>query len=120
MSDKEEKPRARGLRDVATLQTLGHGGQPRDRHQLVSRFARLENERARLERELGMWETRKAATEDKLAKVYEQIEALRPLLLEDPAKLPVKRSGRGHRRPRASTEVAGPAAPPSQNIAIEY
>ena len=110
----------RGLRDVATLQTLGHGAQPRERHQLVNQFARLENERARLERELGMWNTRRKATEDKREKVYEQIDALRPLLLEEPAKVPVARHARGHSRPCASTEVSGSALPPSRTISLNY
>lgn len=116
----ETKKGAKGLREVATLQTLAHGAQPRERHHAVSRFARLENERARLERELGMWEIRKRATEDKLAKVYAQIEALRPLLLEEPAKFPALRQARGRRRGRASTEVPGSTAPQSRAIPLEY
>jgi len=119
MSGKPRKGPS-GLRDVATLQTLSHGAQPRERHQLVSRFARLENERARLERELDMWGTRKTVTADKLAKIYEQIDALRPLLLEEPAKAPVSRQARGGSRPRASTEVAGSSSPPSRTVALDY
>ena len=111
---------ARGLRSVATLQTLSYSGQPRDRHQAVNRFARLENERARLEREHAMWETRKAATLDRLDKVREEIEALRPLLLDDAAKHPVHRQGRGRARARATTEVANPSRPPNRNLSIEY
>ena len=109
-----------GLRDVATLQTLSHGARPRDRHHLVSRFARLENERARLEREADMWRTRKRATEDKLAKVNAQIDVLQELLLEEPAKKPVVRQARGRNRPRASTEVSGSMAPPGRCISLEY
>lgn len=109
-----------GLRDVATLQTLSHGAQPRERHQIVSRFSRLENERSRLERERDMWKTRWEATEDKLAKVYEQIAVLSPLLLEGPAIAPASRQARGHGRPRASTEVAGSSSPPSRTIALDY
>lgn len=119
MTNKQRKGPS-GLRDVATLQTLANSVHPRERHQLVSRFSRLENERARLERELGMWQTRAQATEDKLAKIYEQIAALRPLLLEEPAKAPVARQARGRARPRATTEVAGSAPPPSRSMALDY
>lgn len=119
MSGKQRKGPG-GLRDVATLQTLAHGAKPRERHQLVSRFARLENERARLERERDMWRTRVKATEDKLAKVCEQIDSLRPLLLEEPAKAPAARRARGHARPRAATEVPGSAPPPSRTFALDY
>lgn len=119
MSGKARKA-ARGLREVATLQTLVRDAQPGERHHLVSRFARLENERARLERELDMWKTRTRATEDKLAKVYRQIEALGPLLLDEPVKFPAKRQTRGQRRGRASTEVAGSTAPRSRAIRLGY
>ncbi len=116
----EQKKEARGIRNVATLQTLSYRGQPRDRHQAANRFARLENERARLEREYTMWETRKTATLDRLATVLEEIEALRPLLMDAPAKQPVHRQGRGRARARATTEVASPSRPPNRNLAIEY
>jgi len=116
----ERKEGAKGLRDVATLQSLSYRAKPRERNQAANRFARLENERARLERERAMWETRMAATDDKLAKVYEEIEALRPMLLDEPAKHPVHRQGRGRARARAATEVAGPSRPPNRNLSIEY
>ena len=109
-----------GLRDVATLQTRSHQSKPRNRHQAANRFARLENERARLERERAMWETRKSATDDRLAKVCEEIEALRPLLLDEPAKHPVHRQGHRRTRARATTEVANPSRPPNRNLSIEY
>lgn len=117
---RQNRNSAKGFREVATLQTLAHGTQPRERHELASRFARLENERRRLELELGIWETRKSATEDKLANICRQIEALRPLLLDDPAALPRARAARRERRSRAATEEAGARVRESRAIAIEY
>lgn len=119
MSSKQQTPSS-VLRNIATLQTLSHGAQPRERHHLVSRFARLENERARLEHEAEMWGTRKKATDDKLAKVCEQIDALREVLLEEPAKGPMARQARGRNRPRPSTEIASAATPPRHCISLEY
>ena len=116
----KRSPRARGLREVATLQTVLHGARPRERHHLVSRFARLENERARLERELEMWTARKSATESTLSKLHEQIETLRPRLLEEetPAVRPEGRPSPAGRRKRPSGKPAGP--PRTHNFPIEY
>ena len=98
------------LRQVATLKTLADAARPRARHQLVNRFARLENERARLERERDMWLARQTAVEHKLAKLREQIALLRPLLLDQPA---------GRRRSAAKApETAAPV--PARDMAIEY
>lgn len=117
----QRKRLAKGaLREVATLQTLSHGAQPRGRSMLVSRFARLENERARLERELDMWRTRVSATEDRLAHIYKTIDELRPLLLETTHQAGVSYTSPKQRRARASTEVAGSTAPPSRNMLLEY
>ena len=60
---------AGGLHSIATLQTLASGAKPCARQQMATRFARLENERARLEREVGAG-----------------IAALRPALLEAPGR----------------------------------
>jgi len=46
---------AGGLHSIATLQTLANGAKPCERQHMATRFARLENERARLERELMIW-----------------------------------------------------------------
>ena len=112
-----QRPRPAALRQVATLQTLADAARPRARHQLVNRFARLENERVRLERERDMWLARQTAVEHKLAKLREQIALLRPLLHDQPAAPPA-----GRRRSAAKTpETSQTAAPaPARDMAIEY
>jgi hypothetical protein len=77
---------AGGLHSIATLQTLANGAKPCERQHMATRFARLENERARLERELMIWEERSRATATKLVKVGAGIAALRPALLEAPGR----------------------------------
>src|SRR5262245_10486018 len=67
---------AGGPHSIATLQTLANGAKPCKR--MATRFARLENERTRLERELMIWEERSRATATKLVKVGAGIAALRP------------------------------------------
>ena len=109
-----------GLRCVATLQTLARSTEPQERYQIANRYARLENERARLEREVGIWETRLQATTKKLAKVREEIDTVRPLLEEAPAKNAVCRSGRGQRRGQALTDVPGSATAPRRTMQLGY
>ncbi|MFI5016035.1 MAG: hypothetical protein ACHQAY_27180 [Hyphomicrobiales bacterium] len=111
---------AGGLRNIATLRTLANGAKPRQRHQIANRFARLENERARLERELGMWDNCRHATAIKLAKVNEEIAELRPALFEAPGTNAVLRQGHGQRRTPAETQVAGSTAPHKRAMTLEY
>lgn len=111
---------AGGLRSIATLQTRANGAKPRERHQIANRFARLENERARLEREIGIWETCRRATAVKLAKVNDEIAALRPALFEKAGRGAAFRHGRGQRRAPAETQVAGSTAPHNRAMTLEY
>lgn len=110
----------RGLREVATLQTLSCGARRCERPQLVNKFARLENERARLERELGMWESRKSTTEDKLAEINKRIVALRPLLLEDPAELSADRKACSRKGNPTSAEAVDSTVSRTHAVALEY
>ncbi|MDE2135320.1 MAG: hypothetical protein KGM97_04690 [Alphaproteobacteria bacterium] len=117
-NEKRKSPST--FRSVATLQTLARDVRPRERHQIANRFARLENERARLEREVGIWETRLQATAKKLAKVREEIEALRPLLDEAPAPKGACRSGRGQRRSPALTDTRERSPAPNRTMQLGY
>jgi len=103
---KDKRKTPNGLRSVATLQTLARSTEP--------------NERARLEREVGIWETRLQATTKKLAKVREEIDAVRPMLEEAPAKNAVCRSGRGQRRGQALTDAPGSATAPRRTMQLGY
>ena len=117
---REKKKPLSGLRSIATLQTLAGGSKPRERHQLANRYARLENERARLEREIGIWENCRQTATNKLAKVREEIDSLRPLLDEVPAKKAVCRNGRGQRRGLGSTDVPGSSPALNRTMQLEY
>ena len=116
----DQRKAAVGLRNIATLRTLSGGAKPRERHQMANRFARLENERARLERELSTWENCRRATAIKLAKVNEEIAEMQVTLFEPPAHHAAFRQGHGRRRTPAETQVSGSAAPQSRAMILEY
>jgi hypothetical protein len=84
MSGEGKKIIKRGMRDVATAQTRFAGSAPSNRTQAVSRFARLENERMRILRELDAWIARKTEAERMLAKVEAELVILQALLLGAP------------------------------------
>lgn len=117
---RDRKLAASSLRKAVTLQTLVRGAKPRGRHQVANRFARLENERARLEREVGMWENCRLMAANKLVKVRGEIDALRPLLDEPPTKRAICRKGRGRQRAPASLDVPGQAFIVNRTMQLEY
>jgi len=117
---KDKRKTPSGLRSVATLQTLARSTEPQERYQIVNRYARSENERARLEREIGIWENRLQATTEKLAKVREEIDTIKPLLEEAPAKNAVCRSGRGQRRGQALMDASGSSTAPRRTMQLGY
>lgn len=117
----QRKSAAKSVRELVTLQTLAHGAQPLERHQQVNRFVHLENERARLERELGMWEARASATRDRLRQIYQQIDAMRWLLNDEKPSPPDDRQTAVGRRVRTtlSDGYASPSAH-TRNMSIDY
>ncbi|TCT02261.1 hypothetical protein [Aquabacter spiritensis] len=84
MIGERKKVPKKGMRNVATVQTRATSSTPANRTQAVSRFARLENERMRILRELDAWNARKAEAERMLAKVEAELGALQTLLLGAP------------------------------------
>lgn len=117
---RQSKKSLNGLRSIATLQTLAGGATPRERHQLANRYARLENERARLEREIGIWENCRQTAANKLAKVHEEIGALRLMLDEVPAEKPARRNGSVLRRGPAAADGPGPVPAQGRTMQLEY
>lgn len=117
---KEQIKSLGGLRCVATLQTLARNDKPQERYQIANRFAHLENERARLEREVGIWEVRVRATEKKLTKVREEIDLLRPQLDEVPAPKAACRTGRGQHRSPAMTETRERSLAANRTMQLGY
>lgn len=72
----------KGMHDVPTAQSLISRSIPATRAQMVTRLARMEHERERLERELNVWGGKQQQTEERLQKVRQRIEVLQRALDE--------------------------------------
>jgi hypothetical protein len=120
MMTKVAKRAESSLRSISTLQTLAQGAKPRERHQLANRYARLENDRARLEREIGMWESCGQMAAKRLVKVREEIDTLRSLLDEVPTKNAIGRSRGGHRRSSTLSDAQRSPSALSRTMELDY
>lgn len=94
--------KAKGLRDTATLEGVTRRAVPSSRERAARELVRLEQEKARLERELDTWIARQKQTERRLVAVLGRLNLLQQMLLTSSA----------DRAPRA----AAPARPaPARN-----
>ena len=106
----------RGMRDVPTIQGSRKRSLSATREQAVTELARLEHEKARLERELGIWLANEKKTSWRLARVDEQLAVLQHIL----SPVTVK-SADEKRRPHPSPDEDAPRADQSwQEIKLEY
>ena len=108
----------RGMRDVPTLQGSRKRSLSVTREQAVTELARLEHEKARLERELGIWQANEKKTSRRLARIDEQLTVLQHIL----SPVPVKEEGAVEkRRTRPSPDAGAPRADQGwQEIKLEY
>jgi hypothetical protein len=89
--------RVRSMRNIPTIQGLRNQSLPTTREQAVTELARLEHEKARLERELKMWVDNQKKTEMRLRQVDERLLSLQEILE------PAEGKARPRRRERRST-----------------
>lgn len=89
------------MRDIPTNQGLNSRSLPKKREQAITELARLEHEKARLERELEMWRENQKQTEARLEKVEARLAALREMV-EPAAADEVPRRTAGRRRSATS------------------
>jgi hypothetical protein len=66
----------RGMRDVLTIQGMRNRVLPKNREQAATELARMEHEKARLEREMAMWVSNQRRTEVRLQHVNERLAML--------------------------------------------
>ena len=83
----------KGMHDIATAQSLISRSIPATRAQMVTRLARMEHERERLERELKVWGGKQEQTDERLRQVRQRIELLQRALDESSADEERKDSG---------------------------
>ena len=107
--------KARGMRFVASIQTLRNQATPRSRVETASKLARLEHEQARLQRERAIYEEKLLKTDDTIHSIRQQITDLRQVLYD------VAEEGGGpatpRRAPRAKLRERGQAS--SQTVETE-
>ena len=109
----------RGMRDIPTIQGLRHCSQPTTREQTVAEIARLEHEKARLQREMAMWNQNQEKTAGRLQQVEERLALLQQALdPPDPTGTP-----RRAQAPRPAAKGAGDddgGARGWREITVEY
>jgi hypothetical protein len=71
----------RGMRDIPTIQGLSSRSVPATRPQAATELARLEHEKARLERELKMWIGNQKRTESRLRLVEERLALVQQVMV---------------------------------------
>lgn len=90
--------RPRGMRELMTIQGIAGRSVPDSREQIVAEQARLEHERARLHRELAMWQENERKTAARLQTLEERMALLRrtiePMLEPDLASTPERQAPR--------------------------
>jgi hypothetical protein len=99
--NKMKKKYILGMRDIPTIQGLRNQSMPTTREQAVAEVARMEHEKARLQRELGIWLGNQEKTQNRLRQVEERLTRLQEML-DPPAD-----TGPAHGQGRRSQ--AGPA-----------
>ena len=75
----------KGLHNISTAQSLISRSIPATRDKIMTQLARMEQERARLERELDVWVGKQRQTEERLQQVRQRIELLQQALDKLPA-----------------------------------
>lgn len=81
--------RPKGLREIRTVQGVAGRGRGSSREQAVAELARLEHERARLQRELEVWRQNQQRVEEQLRRVELRLADLRAATAEEPAPAPM-------------------------------
>ena len=74
--------KVRGMRSLATIQTVRNKARPSSRAEMAAQLARLEHERFRVERELQIFEEKKAHALEALKQTRARIDQLQQALYE--------------------------------------
>jgi seryl-tRNA synthetase len=91
--------RPKGLREIKTVQGMAGRNRGSSREQAVAELARLEHERARLQRELEVWRQNQQRVEEQLGRVEARLADLRAATAEEPASAPRPPQRRAATRP---------------------
>jgi predicted nuclease with TOPRIM domain len=97
-----KKERVRSMRDIPTVQGIRNRAVPTSREQAVAEVARLEHEKARLEREMEIWLGNQANTQKRLRQVEERLAGLEHILNPPSSKEESRR-----RAPKSASRAKG-------------
>jgi hypothetical protein len=112
--------RTRGMRNIPTIQGLRHRSLPTSREQTVAELARLEHEKARLNRELKLWIDHQKRTQSQLQQVEERLTLLQQILEPPAADDSPKRAQKARRLPTEKGDGGEGEAQGWQEIRLEY
>jgi hypothetical protein len=116
----------RGMRNIPTIQGLNKQPVPTARPQAATELARLEHEKARLQRELRMWINNQERTGSRLRLVEERLALVQQVMVPpaaDGSTKPVLNGAKGRRVRQSLTEEADSGegeAQGWQEIPLEY
>jgi hypothetical protein len=110
--------RPRGMRDLMTIQGISGRTVPDSREQIVAEQSRLEHERARLRRELEMWQGNLDKTAGRLQGVEDRMALLRRTL--EPMLDPEPAAPDAERRASRAVEPEPEPATTWHEIVLEY
>jgi hypothetical protein len=112
------RARVRSMRDIPTIQGLRSRSVPASREQAVAEMARMEHEKARLERELEMWLGNQRNAEKRLRQVEERLAGLEQILNPSDGDDATKRPA--HRKPTEGTDGGEDQVRTWREIPLEY
>ena len=114
----------RGMRNIPTIQGLRHRSLPTTREQTVGELARLEHEKARLNRELKLWMDHQKRTEGQLQQVEERLTILQQMMDQtaddDSTKPSARRRTKVGRSPTEEGDSSKGKAQGWREIPLEY
>ncbi len=102
--------KVKGLRYLATVQTVRNAARPGSRAEMAVQLARLEHEQVRVERELAIFEEKKAAALGALQRTRARIDQLKHALYDsdgdqgDVAKASLGQTGQSDKETKKGTK----------------
>lgn len=72
--------RTKGMRDIPTMYGLAKRSKPNSRDEAITELARLEHEKARLERELNLWQENQKRTQQRLQSILNRLVLLQAIV----------------------------------------
>jgi len=92
----------RNMRDIQTIQGLKNRSVPDNREQIMGELARLEHEKARLDREIVIWLSNQKKAQTRIQQVQERMDLLQGMIEELSPKPQAVQSGQETEKQRGN------------------